>query len=59
VSARLFERGIQLSPQKPPLIAPRDENIKLYQEGYERYLEVLEESFKNGFEQESLVYSSG
>ncbi|GAH78284.1 unnamed protein product, partial [marine sediment metagenome] len=39
--------------------APRDENIKLYEEGYERYLEVLEEAFKNGFEQESLICSSG
>ncbi len=55
VSARLFERGIQANTQKPSLVVPRDENIRLYEEGYERYLEVLEEAFKNGFEQESLI----
>jgi hypothetical protein len=55
VSARLFERGIQVSPQKPTLIVPRDENIKLYEEGYERYLEVLGEVLKNNFKQKSLI----
>lgn len=55
VSARLFEGGIQVSRQKPTLIIPRDENIKLYEEGYKSYLEVLEEAFQNNFEQESLI----
>lgn len=55
ISARLFEGGIQVSRQKPTLIIPRDENIKLYEEGYKSYLEVLEEAFQDNFEQESLI----
>ena len=55
VSARLFETGVQTNPQKPTLTSPRDENIRLYEEGYERYLEILEEAFENGFEQESPI----
>lgn len=55
VSARLFERSIQVSPQKPTIVAPRSENIKLYEEGYERYLEVLEEALKNNFKQKPLI----
>ncbi len=55
VSARLFERGIQVSLQKPILMAPRDKNIKLYEEGYERYLEVLGEALKNNFKQKPLI----
>lgn len=51
VSARLFERGIQLSLQKPTFVIPRDENIRLYEEGYQRYLEILEEAIENNFEQ--------
>ncbi len=51
VSARLFERGIQLSLQKSTFVIPRDENIRLYEEGYQRYLEILEEAIENNFEQ--------
>ena len=55
VSARLFERGIQLSLQKPTFVIPRQENIKLYEEGYRGYLEVLEEALENNFEQKPLI----
>jgi len=55
VSARLFEKGIQTSSQKPTIVAPREEKIKPYEEGYKRYLEVLEEAFQCGFEQEALI----
>ncbi|GAH00558.1 unnamed protein product, partial [marine sediment metagenome] len=30
---------------------PRNENIRLYEEGYQRYLEILEEAIENNFEQ--------
>ena len=55
VSARLFERGIQLSLQKPTFVIPRQENIKLYEEGYRRYLEVLEEAVEDNFEQKKIA----
>jgi len=55
VSARLFKKGIQLSSQKPTLVIPRDENIKLYEEGYQKYLEVLDEALKNNFKQKPLI----
>lgn len=55
VSARLFEKGVQLGSQKSSIITPRDRNIKLYEKGYLKYLEVLEEAVENNFKQKSLI----
>jgi len=36
-------------------IKPREDNIKIYEKGYESYLEVLEEAIERRFKQKSLI----
>ncbi len=51
VSKELFKKGIKLNPIKSTIIKPREENIKIYEKGYENYLEILEEAVNRRFEQ--------
>jgi len=55
VSKELFKKGIELNPIKPITIKPREENIKIYEKGYKKYLEVLGEATDRGFKQKPLI----